>query len=70
MKLTGKLKENIEKAENREEVRKILEEAGVILNDEELDQVVAGTGKQMPYNPTFPGYPGHTGVKPEQHNLA
>ena len=51
MKLTGELKEKVEKAENKEEAKKILgetkqnvEEAGVILDDAELDQVSGGAG--------------------------
>ena len=33
MKLTVQLKEHVEEAENREQAKKILEEAGVVLND-------------------------------------
>ena len=42
MELTGKLKEQVEKAETREEAKKIMEEAGISLTDEELDQVAGG----------------------------
>ena len=42
MKLTGELKEKVEKAENKEEAKKIIEEAGMELTDEELDQVAGG----------------------------
>ena len=42
MKLTGELKEKVEKAESKEEVKKILEEAGITLDDAELDQVAGG----------------------------
>lgn len=46
MKLTGKLKEKVEKTENREEAKEIIknagEEAGLVLNDEELDEVSGG----------------------------
>ena len=42
MQLTGELKEKVEKAESTEEAKKILEEAGVVLNDAELDQVAGG----------------------------
>ena len=42
MELTGKLKEQVEKAETREEAKKIIEEAGISLTDEELDQVAGG----------------------------
>ncbi|MCR4690702.1 MAG: hypothetical protein K5739_05120 [Lachnospiraceae bacterium] len=46
MELTGKLKENVDKAENREEAKKMIKnagaEAGLVLNDEELDEVSGG----------------------------
>lgn len=42
MKLTGQLKEKVEKAESKEEAKKTIEEAGVILDDQELDQVTGG----------------------------
>ena len=46
MKLIGKLKENADKAENREEAKKMINnagaEAGIMLNDEELDEVSGG----------------------------
>ena len=49
MQLTGELKEKVEKAENKEEAKKILgetkqnvEEAGVILDDEDLDKIAGG----------------------------
>ena len=46
MKLTGELKEKVEKAETKEEAKKIIkeagEEAGMSLSDEELDQVAGG----------------------------
>ncbi len=42
MKLIGKLKENVEKAENKEEAKKIIEKAGMELTDEEMDQVAGG----------------------------
>ena len=44
MQLTGELKEKVEKAEGKEEVKKTIEEAGMILNDDELDQVAGGIG--------------------------
>ena len=44
MKLTGELKEKVEKAKTREEAKKTIEDAGMILDDEELDQVAAGGG--------------------------
>ena len=42
MKLVGELKEKVEKTETREEARKIIEEAGMELTDEEMDQVAGG----------------------------
>ena len=42
MELTKELKEKVEKAESREEAKKILEESGVTMNDAELDQVAGG----------------------------
>ena len=42
MKLTGELKEKVEKAENKEEAKKTIEDAGMILDDAELDQVSGG----------------------------
>ena len=43
MKLIGELKEKVEKAENREEAKKIIEEAGMELTDEEMNQVAGGS---------------------------
>ena len=42
MELTKELKEKLENAESKEEAKKILEESGVELTDEELDQVAGG----------------------------
>ena len=42
MKLTGKLKEEVEKAETKEEKKILIEDAGMELTDEELDQVSGG----------------------------
>ena len=42
MELTKELKEKVEKAETKEEAKKILEEAGLKLTDAELDQVAGG----------------------------
>ena len=42
MKLTGELKEQVEKAENQEEAKEIIKEAGMELTDEEMDQVAGG----------------------------
>ena len=43
MELTKELKEKLENAESKEEAKKILEEAGVELTDEEMDQVAGGS---------------------------
>ena len=42
MQLTGELKEKVEKMETKEEAKKAIEEAGMILDDAELDQVSGG----------------------------
>lgn len=42
MELTKELKEKLEKAESKDEAKKILEEAGLELTEEELDSVVGG----------------------------
>ena len=42
MELTKELKERIERAQSKEEAKQILEEAGIILDDAELDQVAGG----------------------------
>ncbi len=42
MKLTGKLKEKVDKAETKEQAKELIAEAGIILDDAELDQVASG----------------------------
>ena len=42
MKLTGKLKEDVEKAENKEQAKELIAEAGMLLDDDELEQVSGG----------------------------
>ena len=42
MKLTGDLKNQVEKAESKEEKKKLIENAGMELSDEELDMVSGG----------------------------
>lgn len=42
MKLIGALKEKVEKCENLEEVRCLIEEAGMQLTDAEMEEVVGG----------------------------
>ncbi len=36
MKLTGKLKENVEKAENKEQAKELIAKAGMELTDDEI----------------------------------
>ena len=43
MKLTGDLKNQVEKAESKNEKKKLIEEAGMELTDEEMDQVAGGS---------------------------
>ncbi|MBO6137091.1 MAG: bacteriocin [Lachnospiraceae bacterium] len=45
MKLIGELKDKVEKAENQEEAKKIIKDAGMELTDEEMDQVTGGIGE-------------------------
>ena len=42
MKLTGDLKKKVEKAKTREAARETIAQAGMLLNDDELDQVSGG----------------------------
>ena len=42
MQLTGELKEKVETAENKEEAKETIKDAGMILDDAELDQVSGG----------------------------
>ena len=42
MKLTGELKEQVEKAETKDEKKSLIENAGMLLTDDELDQVAGG----------------------------
>lgn len=46
MEIIGKLKENVEKAETKEEAKEIIKnagvEAGIELSEQELDQVAGG----------------------------
>ena len=43
MKLTGDLKNQVEKAESKEEKKKLIENAGMELTDDELDEVAGGS---------------------------
>ena len=49
MQLTGELKEKVEKTKTKEEAKQMIEEAGMILDDAELDQVAGG--KSVPLGP-------------------
>ena len=69
MKLTDQIKEKIDNAQSKEEVKTILdnvkdgaEEAGVILDDDELDQVAGG---EAPAN-SFGWLPGRGKLTPEE----
>ena len=53
MKLTGELKDKVEKAENKEEAKQTIKEAGMILDDAELDSV-AGGKKMIQFPFEFP----------------
>ncbi len=48
MKLTGKLKEQVEKTTSREEAKETIARAGMLLEDDELDRVAGGEGVPMP----------------------
>ena len=43
MKLIGQLKNKVEKAETKGEAMKIIREAGMLLDDQEMDQVIGGS---------------------------
>ena len=44
MELTGNLKEQVDKATDISEKRRLIEEAGMVLTDDELDKVTGGGG--------------------------
>ncbi len=44
MKLIGQLKNKVEKAETKGEAKQIIREAGMLLDDQEMDQVIGGVG--------------------------
>ncbi len=44
MELTGNLKKQVEKAETKNEKKSLIENAGMLLNDDELEQVAGGQG--------------------------
>ena len=51
--LVGKLKENVAKAENKEQAKELIANAGMELTDEEMDKVSGGatnsSGMELPY---------------------
>ena len=42
MKLIGELKKQVEETKNKEEAKKVIEKAGIALNDEEMDNIDGG----------------------------
>ena len=42
MKLIGHLKNKVEQAENKEEAKQIIQDVGMLLDDQEMDQVTGG----------------------------
>lgn len=49
MKLTGNLKKQVEATATKDEARETIRNAGMILDDAELDQVAGGIGDQIIY---------------------
>ncbi len=58
MVLTGDLKKQVEKAESKDEKKSLIENAGMLLNDDELDQVAGGEIFEASHTP------GHNPEKP------
>ena len=54
MQLTGELKEKVEQTESAEEAKKTIEEAGLKLTDEEMDQVAGGIDNKHRPRPVQP----------------
>ena len=50
MENTKEMKEKLEKAESKEEIRTISENAGINLSDEELDQVSGGARERRSHH--------------------
>lgn len=48
MELTGDLKKKVEEAASRDEAKKVIEDAGMLLTDEELDRVAGGSTFTVP----------------------
>ena len=54
MELVGDLKKQVEETKNKEEAKEIIEKAGMVLTDDELENVTGGaggTGGRCPKNP-------------------
>ena len=47
MELTGELKRKVEETENKEEAKEVIKEAGMLLSDDELDEVAGGTSRPL-----------------------
>ena len=58
MKLIGNLKKQVEQTESKEEAKKVIENAGMLLTDAELDMVSGGDGVFLNHYPR----PGETPV--------
>ncbi len=64
MKLTGELKKQVEKAESKQEKKNLIENAGMLLSDDELEMVSGGGGENGAFCPKNPEGPrkGHKWV--------
>ena len=51
MELVNELKDKVDKAETKDEAKKIIEDAGMVLDDAELDQVAGGLQKKSNRGP-------------------
>ncbi len=60
MELTGKLKEQVEQAETKEEAKDLIAQAGMELTDDELNTVAGGRGLSF-------GGQGAAGSRPDRH---
>ena len=54
MKLTGILKDKVDKAETKEEKKDIIAQAGMELSDDELEMVAGGAGPRFTRPQTTP----------------
>ena len=55
MELTGDLKKKVKEAASRDEAKKVIEDAGMLLTDEELDRVASGSTFPVPPEIIPPG---------------